>query len=81
MIDLRNLSHIKGVQANLRAVFGTSSGKEVMALLEQICGWYDFTEQDKDRILMSHGKRQVLAMLKNLIDLKPEEIQAIVREQ
>jgi hypothetical protein len=81
MIDLRRLDQIKNVQAVLRTTFGSDSGKEVMRFLEQICGWFDFNETDKDAILIAHGKRQVLATLKTLLEYKPEEIMAIAKQK
>jgi len=51
-----------------------------MKFLEQICGWYDFSEVEKDRILIAHGKRQVLATIKTLLDSTPEQIVALTKE-
>lgn len=76
-MNLNDLKDVQGLQANLRAVFDTEHGKEVMKFLEQICGWYDFNESDTNRLLISHGKRQVLATIKTLLRLKPEEIVAL----
>ena len=81
MIDLKDVKQIRGLQSNLRAVFGTEQGLEVMALLEQICGWYDFTNNEPNQILIAHGKRQVLATLKTLLELTPEQVAQITKEQ
>ncbi len=81
MIDLTKIDDIKGLQSNIRSSLETAPGKEVVKFLEQICGWYDFNETDKDRILIGHGKRQVLATLKTLMRLKPEEIRAIALKE
>ncbi|HKZ43197.1 MAG TPA: hypothetical protein VJ044_19725 [Candidatus Hodarchaeales archaeon] len=80
MINLTKTGEVKTVQSNLRAAFGTSPGIEVMKFLEQICGWYDFSEVEKDRILIAHGKRQVLATIKTLLDSTPEQIVALTKE-
>ena len=80
MIDLTKLDDVKALQSNLRTSLETASGKEVMKFLEQICGWYDFMETDKDKILIGHGKRQIIATLKTLIDKKAEEVVALARE-
>ena len=46
MIDLKNIDDVKGLQSNLRASLDTPQGKEVISFLEEICGWYDFSETD-----------------------------------
>lgn len=74
MIDLQNIDEVKALQSHLRASLDTPQGKEVIAFLEQVCGWYDFTSTDPDAILIGHGKRQVLATLKTLLKLSAEEI-------
>ena len=68
MTDLTVMEDVKMLQSNLRASLGTPAGKEVMKFLEEICGWYDFSETHPDMILMKHGKRQVLATLKTLLE-------------
>lgn len=77
MIDLSRLNQVKDLQSNLRATLESGSGKEVMLFLEQICGWYDFQETDPDRILIAHGKRQVLATIKTLMKVPAEQIVAL----
>lgn len=68
MIDLSDHDQVVALQSNLRASLGTDHGKEVIKFLEEICGWYDFSEQHPDRIMVAHGKRQVLATLKTLLE-------------
>ena len=77
MIDLKNPEDVKALQSNLRASLDTPQGKEVISFLEEICGWYDFSETDPNMILIKHGKRAVLATLKTLLELNPEQIIAI----
>ncbi len=72
MINLSNAKEVKALQASLRAV--PIWHKDNMEFLEQICGWYDFNEKDPTQILISHGKRQVLATLKTLFELTPEQV-------
>lgn len=81
MIDLRNIDDVKALQSNLRGSLDTTPGKEVMAFLEDICGWYDFKEVDDKRILIGHGKRQVLATIKTLLKLQPEQIIAMAQQE
>lgn len=80
MIDLNNLTDVISLQSNLRASLGTPQGQEVVRFLEEICGWYDFNEIDPTMILIKHGKRQVLATIKTLLELSPEQIVALTKE-
>lgn len=77
MINLANIDEVKALQSNLRVTLETPAGQEVVKFLEEICGWYDFNETDPNLILIKHGKRQVLATLKTLLRLKPDEIVAL----
>lgn len=79
MIDLTKLEEVTVLKNNLRGTFETLQGLEVMKFLEQICGWYDFNETDPNAILIKHGKRQVLATIKTLLDSTPEQIVALTK--
>lgn len=81
MIDLRNIEDVKALQSNLQATLATEPGKEVVKFLEEICGWYEFSETDVNKILMGHGKRQVLATIKSLLELTPEQVVAYVNQR
>lgn len=78
MTDLREVSTL---QINMRGSLGTDPGKEVMKFLEQLCGWYDFGATDTNEILIGHGRRQVLATIKTLLECTPEQIVATTMEQ
>ena len=79
MIDLKDLKEVKSLQSNMRVVFGSEHGKEVMKFLEQLCGWFDFSQTDPNLILIQHGKRQVLATIKTLLDVNSEQIVALTQ--
>lgn len=81
MIDLEDETEVKGLQSNLRATFDTPVGKEIMRFMEQICGWYDFNASEPNQILIAHGKRQVLATIKTLLKLKPDQVVALMRQR
>ena len=81
MINLNNIDDIKALQSNLRATLDTPQGMEVMMFLEDLCGWYDFSEKDPNLILIAHGKRQVLATLKTIMRLKADEIVNLANEE
>jgi len=78
MINLSSIEDVKMLQANLRASLDTPQGKEVISWLEEICGWYDFSEINPDMILIKHGKRQVLATLKTLLELTADQVVEVV---
>ena len=79
-MELSDLDYVKALKTNLRATLETEPGKEVIRFLEKLCGWYDFKEIEPNQILISHGRRQVLATIKTLIDSTPEQIVAITQE-
>lgn len=81
MIDLKNIHDVKALQSNLHVMFDGPPGKEGMRYLEQICGWYDFNEIQTEPILIGHGKRQVLANIKTLLKLKPEQVVALAQRE
>ena len=81
MNKLVDLNYVKALQGNLRTSLETPQGKEVMKFLETICGWYDFHERERDQILINHGKRQVLATIKTLMELTPEQVVAMAKEE
>lgn len=79
MINLSDPKEVKALQDSLRHV--PVWHKDNMEFFEQICGWYDFNEIDPDRILINHGKRQVLATLKTLLECTPEQVANIVNKE
>lgn len=81
MIDFKNIEDVKRVQQAIRGVYDGPHGKDAMKFMEQICGWFDFQETDKDIILMQHGKRQVLATIKTFLTLNPEQIVALAKKE
>lgn len=81
MTNLEDAKQVKTLQIALHQVFDQPAGKEVIKFLEEICGWYDFSEIDSNMILIKHGKRQVLATIKTLLKLNSEQITHIIKEQ
>ena len=81
-INLNNIDYVQGLQQNMRICFETESGKEVMRFLEKVCGWYEsvFTPADRDLILLNAGKREVVATIKTIIKLTPQQIIAVARK-
>ena len=81
MIDLTDRDYIAGLKSNMRASLESEAGKQVMEFLEAICGWYDFNETDPDSILIAHGKRQVLAEIKTIMKLTPDQIVGLLNSK
>ena len=83
MIKLQDLDYIKGLQSNMRACFSTPQGEEVLRFLEEAVG-YDasvFDPLSKENTWIQDGKRQVVATLKALLKLTPEEITLWVKQK
>lgn len=79
IIDLTDLKQVRMIQQEMHQVFDSPSGKTVMGFLEDICGWYDFNREDPDAILIAHGKRQVIATIKTLLDHPAEQVQLVAK--
>ena len=83
MIDMTDVNVVKGVIDNVSLTFNTESGKEVMRFLEQSCGWYEsiYDPSDTNRVLLNAGRREVLATIKTLLKLTPDEVVALVKSK
>jgi hypothetical protein len=81
MIDLTDIEQVRELQSNLRTTLDTPQGKEVMKFLDEVCGWYDFSQNETNTVLIQHGKRQVLATLKTLLHYNPDEVVAIATKE
>lgn len=83
MIDYKDVQQVKDLASNMRTVFGTPQGKEVMDFLEQACGWYEsiFDPENPDRKMLNAGKREVLATIKTFLKLSPEEIALLAQRK
>uniref|UniRef100_A0A6M3L3Q2 Bbp19-like phage domain-containing protein n=1 Tax=viral metagenome TaxID=1070528 RepID=A0A6M3L3Q2_9ZZZZ len=83
MIDLTNINEVKSVQHNIHATFDSPQGKEVMRFLEQASGWYEsiFDPDNRDRILINAGRREVVATLKTFLEQPPEQIVAMAEQK
>jgi len=80
-MDITNVDEVKGLKQNMRTVFETPQGKEVMKFLEKSCGWYEsvFDPVDRDRVLLNAGRREVIATIKTFLDQPPEYIVALAQ--
>jgi phage baseplate assembly protein W len=82
-MDLKNLSEVKELHNNIRATFDTPQGKEVMRFLEEASGWYEsiFDPDNRDRILINAGRREVVATLHTFLKYPPERIVAMAQQK
>lgn len=80
-MNLKDVDYVRALQSNMRSLFDTAAGKEVMRFLEAACGWYQsvFTPGNPDMTLINDGKRQVIATIKTLLERAPEEIVAMTK--
>ena len=83
MNKLTDIDYVKGLQQNMRTVFESPSGKEVMLFLEEACGWYHsvLNVQNESLTLINDGKRQVIATIKTLLKHSPDEIVALIKSK
>jgi hypothetical protein len=81
VIDMTDINQVRALKANCHAVFDTPQGKEVMRFLEISCRWYQsvFTPGSPDMTLINDGKRQVVATLKTILELSPEQISQLAQ--
>jgi len=83
MSELLNENYVKALKQNITDVFTTPQGKEVMDFLERSCGWYEsiFDPQDRDRILINAGRREVIATIKTFLEQSPERIVTLAEQK
>ena len=82
MIDLQDPRELKALQGNIIAVFDTPQGKEVMAFLEQSCGWYEsvFDPQSEHMTYINAGRREVVATIKTFLKYSPDQLAAVLAQ-
>ncbi len=83
MINMTDLEQVKTLVQQIRGALDTPDGKEVMKFLEQACGWYEsiFDPDNRDRILLNAGRREVVATLKTFLEQAPEDIVKLAQEK
>jgi hypothetical protein len=74
---------VAALKSNMHITFETPQGREVLRFLEISCGWYKsvFDPQDPNMTLINDGKRQVIAMIKTILELTPDQIVALVKDK
>jgi len=82
-MNLTNLDEVKALQSSIQTIFNTPQGKDLMAFLEEACGWYEsiFDPVDKDKTLINAGRREVVATLHTFLRFTPEQIVAMAQRK
>jgi hypothetical protein len=82
-MDMTNLNEVKVLHSSIRTIFDMPQGKDLLAFLEEACGWYEsiFDPADKDRILVNAGRREVVATLHTFLRFTPEQIVAMALQK
>ena len=82
-MNLKSHEDVKALKSNFHAVFDTPQGQEVLKFLEIRCNWYQsiFVPSNPDMTLINDGRRQVIATIKTMLELNPEQIIALINEK
>lgn len=80
---MTDLSYVKAMKSNMHVTFDSPQGKEVMKFLEQTCCWYSsvWSPDSPDMTLINDGKRQVLATIKTILELSPEQLVSLAQQK
>lgn len=75
-MDMTKIEDVAALKSNVHATFDTPQGREVMKFLEMSCCWYKsvWTPGNPEMTLVNDGKRQVLATIKTILELSPDQI-------
>lgn len=75
-MNMEDKNYVSGLKSNFHATFDTPQGKEVLRFLEISCCWYKsvFVPDSPEMTLINDGKRQVIATIKTILELSPEQI-------
>lgn len=80
-MNMTDLNEVKALQSSIHTIFNMPQGKDLMAFLEEACGWYEsiFDPVDRDRTLINAGRREVVATLHTFLRFTPEQIVAMAQ--
>ena len=80
-INMTDPEYVKTLKQDMHVLFDTPSGEEIMRFLEMTCCWYQsvFNSDSPDMTLINDGKRQVIATIKTILTLSPEQIVELAR--
>ena len=80
-MNMTDRDYVAGLKSNMHVCFDSPQGKEVMKFLETTCCWYRsvWHPDSPDMTLINDGKRQVLATIKTILGLSPEQITELAK--
>lgn len=80
---MTDINYVRKLKANMDSTFNSPQGKEVMAFLEQTCCWYKsvWEPNNPDMTLINDGKRQVIATIKTILELSPDQILSLAQQK
>ena len=83
MNSMTDKNYVAGLKSNMHQVFDTPQGKEVMKFLELTCNWYQsvWIPSSPDMTLINDGKRQVIATIKTILELSPDQIVLLAKDK
>ena len=82
-MNMTDIGEVKALQSSIHTIFNMPQGKDLMAFLEEACGWYEsiFDPVDRDRTLINAGRREVVATLHTFLRFTPEQIVAMALQK
>jgi hypothetical protein len=83
MKGMTDIDYVGGLKSNMHATFDSPQGKEIMKWLEATCCWYRsvWSPDSPEMTLINDGKRQVLATIKTILELTPEQIVQLTKQK
>jgi len=79
---MTDIDYVSMLKSSMHTLFDSPQGKDVMKFLELSCCWYKsvWDPSNPDMTLINDGKRQVIATIKTILELSPQQIVAIAEK-
>ena len=80
-MDMTNEKYVAELKSSMHTLFDSPQGADVMRFLELSCCWYKsiYEPGNPDMTLINDGKRQVIATIKTILELSPQQIVALAK--
>lgn len=81
-MNMTDPDYVRSLKSNMHATFETPQGQEVMRYLENSCCWYKsiLDPASPELTLINDGKRQVIATIKTIMELSPDQIVTLAKK-
>jgi hypothetical protein len=78
-----DINEAKTLKSNMHATFDSEHGKEVMKFIEKIGNWYPSINDsmETNNIVARDATRRLIATIKTILKLSPEQIEILTKEQ